>query len=110
MAWFTLDIFLAYVVRGVIRVFLYFSTGNWSRSMALILRARELGPGWGCTSVKLDYRFNLNGVEMEGSDIKPFLSGWHSSSHAKSFTHNVPRTIRVNPKNPQQTHFFEMDQ
>jgi hypothetical protein len=30
--------------------------------------------------------------------------------YAESFSHNMPRIIRVNPKNPQETRFFEQDQ
>jgi len=53
--------------------------------------------------------FQMGASKRSGYAI-PFLGLWKAKGYAESFSHNMPRIIRVNPKNPQETRFFEQDQ
>jgi hypothetical protein len=110
MGWLVLDIFLVYVFKCTIRVFYFFESLGWKRTVAKVTGRAVLNPGWGCSSVRLHYRFDSNGHSIKSQDEIPFCMLWHSKTYAESFTHNLPRTIRVKPKNPQNTRFFEWDQ
>jgi hypothetical protein len=69
-----------------------------------------LDPLFGCPSVKLFYKFDFEGHSTKGSDVIPFSDVLRAKAYAERFPHNLPRTVRVNPENPQETRFFEWDQ
>lgn len=110
MGWGTLDIMLVYLFKSAIRVFNYFKSSKWERTTAFVTGKIVLNPTWGGPSVKLHYRFDSNGCLTKGWDVIPFRARYQAKYYADSFSHNLPRTIRVNPKNPQKTQFFELDQ
>jgi len=111
MGWGTLDIMLAFLFKSAVRMFYYFKSSSWERTTALVTGHIVLHPIWlGCSSVKLHYKFDSNGDSIKGWDSIPFLGVSQAKYYADSFSHNLPRTIRVNPENPQETHFFERDQ
>jgi hypothetical protein len=110
MAGLVLDIILTFLFKGTIRVFRFFRSSKWERCTAMVTGQVVQAPNWGCSSVKLYYRFSSNGCSTKGWDEIPFYARSHARYYAKSFSHNLPRTIRVNPKNPQETLFFERDQ
>jgi hypothetical protein len=60
--------------------------------------------------VKGDYKFDYDGRSIKGGDVIPLSGVPQAKTYAESFTHNMPRIIRVNPKNPHETRFFEQDQ
>jgi hypothetical protein len=105
-----LDILLTYLFKGAMRMFYYFQSAKWERTTALVTGQVVLNPIWGCPSVKLHYRFVSNGRSTKGWDVIPALWRPEARDYAGSFRHNHPVTIRVNPKNSQETHFFERDQ
>ena len=105
-----LDQLLTYLFKSAVRVFYYFKTSEWQRTTAFVTGKIVLDPIWGCPSVKLHYRFDSNGSSTKGWDVIPFHYRIDAKPYAKSFPHNHPVTIRVNPKNLQETRFFERDQ
>jgi hypothetical protein len=105
-----LDKILVCSFRSALRVVHYFESSKWERAKALVTGQVVLYPIWGCSSVKLHYRFYADGHWIKGWDVIPFLWLTEARTYAKSFPHNLSRIIRVNPKNPQETHFFERDQ
>jgi hypothetical protein len=105
-----LDIVLTFSVKIAVRVFYYLQSARWEHTTAFVTGQVVLDPIWGCPSVKLHYRFDSNGHPTKGSDVIPALSRPEGRNYAESFPHNHPVTIRVDPKNPQETHFFERDQ
>jgi hypothetical protein len=104
------DRVLMYLIKSVVRVFHYFRSSNWERTRALVTSHIVLDPFLGCASVKLFYKYDSNKGPAIGWDLIPFQGALHAKYYAESFTHNLPRIIRVNPKNTQETHFFERDQ
>jgi hypothetical protein len=93
------------------RAFYYFQSTKWERTIGFVKGQVVLDPIWGCPSVKLHYRFDSkNGHPTKGWDVIPALSLLEARNYAASFPHDHPVTIRVNPKNPQKTQFFERDQ
>jgi len=104
------DRVLMYLIKSAVRAFLYFISSNWERTRALVTGHIVLDPFLGCPSVKLHYKFDSNGGSIKGWDVIPALSPLPAKSYAENFLHNHPVTIRVNPKNPQNTRFFELDQ
>jgi len=106
----TLDTPLTFLVKSAMRVFYYFQSTRWERTTAFVTGQVVLDPiWWGCPSVKLHYRFDSNGRSTKGWDVIPALSYLEARNYAESFRHNHPVTIRVNPKNPQDTYFFQRD-
>jgi len=101
---------LAYLFRMAVRLFYYFKTTKWQRTTAFVTGQIIVDPAWGFPSVKLHYRFDSNGSSIKGSDLLPCHFGTDAKGYAKSFRHNHPVTIRVNPKNSQETRLFERDQ
>lgn len=105
-----LDIVLTYPFKSAVRVFHYFQSSKWERTRALVTGGIVLDPFLGCPSVKLHYKFDSNGRSTKSWDVIPFTHRLPARAYAESFPHNHPVTIRVNPKNPQKTRFFEHDQ
>jgi len=102
--------YLLFFFRSIIRVFDYLKTSRWERTTASITDKTVLDPFWGCASVELRYRYDSSLGPAEGLDRIPFQGRSFAAYYADSFTHNMPRTIRVNPENPKETRFFERDQ
>ncbi len=105
-----LDIFLAYLIKGSVRVFYFFNSSNWERITATITSRTVLHPDWGCSSVKVYYEFLANGLSINAWDEIPLLMHWHAKTYAESLSPGLKPIIRLNPKNPQVTRFFEWDQ
>jgi hypothetical protein len=110
MAWGDLDTILVCSFKSALRVLRYFQTSKWERVNASVTGKIVNDPIWGCPAVKLHYRFYAQGHSIKGSDVIPFVWLPEARTYAESFTHNLPRIIRVNPRNAQETHFFERDQ
>jgi hypothetical protein len=110
MALGVLDKLLTYSFKSALRVVHYFESSKWERTEAQVTSQVVLYPIWGCSSVKLHYRFDSKGRLIKGWDVIPFPALPQAKYYAESFSHNLPRIVRVNPKNPQETHFFERDQ
>ena len=106
----TPDTLLVFLVKSAVRAFHYFQSSKWEHTTAFVTGQVVQDPIWGYPSVKLHYRFDSNGHSTKGWDVIPALSLLEARNNAESFRHNLPVTIRVNPKNPQETHFFEHDQ
>lgn len=110
MAGLVIDIMLTFLFKITVRALHFFRSLKWERCTAMITGQIVQAPEWGCPSVKLFYRFNSNGFTIKGWDEIPFYSRNHASYYANSFSHNLPRIVRVNPRNPQESQFFEKDQ
>jgi len=111
MAWGDLDKILVCSFKNAVRVFRYFESSKWERVKASVTGQIVQDPiWWGCPTVKLHYRFYTEGHSIKGWDVIPFLWLPDARTYAESFSRNLPRIIRVNPKNAQETHFFERDQ
>ena len=111
MAMGVLDTILACSFKSALRVFRYFESSKWERVNALVTGHIVHDPiWWGCPTVKLHYSFYAAGRTTKGWDVIPFLWLPEARTYAESFPHNLPRIIRVNPKNPQETQYFERDQ
>lgn len=105
-----LDIILALSFKSALRLFYYSKSSAWKRTTAFVTDQIVLKPIWGCPSVKLDYRFDSIGYSTKGWDVIPFPGVPQAESYARSFSHNSRVIIRVNPKNPLQTRYFDVDQ
>ena len=101
---------LAYLFRIALRLFDYFKTRSWERTIAFVTGQIVVDPAWRFPSVKLHYRFDSNGSSTKGWDVLPFQFVTEAKEFAESFPHNHPVTIRVNQDNSQETRFFERDQ
>lgn len=106
----TYDEIVTYTFKGLLRLYSYYTSYRWKRVSATFVDQELLSPILGCASVKLHYKFDVDGKVMEGADTIPFPTRIDARSYARSFTHNHPQTIRVNPMNPLETRFFEQDQ
>ena len=102
---------LPFLFVCALRVFRYLESSTWVRVNASVTGRIVNDPiWWGCPSVRLHYKFYANGHWNKGWDVIPFESILDARPYAGSFSHNSLRIIRVNPKNAQETHFFERDQ
>jgi hypothetical protein len=99
-----------YILKSTIRGFHFFKSYGWVRAKASFTNWTVKDPVWGCSSVKLRYKFESNGRSITGSDEKPFYMRFHAKTYAESLSRDLHPIIRVNPKNPQNTRFFELDQ
>ena len=104
------DRVLMYLIKSAARAFYYFKSSDWERTGALVTGHSVSDPFFGAPDLKLFYKYDSSEGPAKGSDSIPFQSRPHAKYYAESFPHNLPRVIRVNPKNPQETHFFELDQ
>jgi hypothetical protein len=106
----TLDELLTYLIKSALRFYHYYKSSDWQQTKAHVTDQVALLPIWGCASVKLHYKFELNRDLIESSDVIPFRFRLDAKTYAENFTRNVARVIRVNPGNPQETRFFRRDQ
>jgi hypothetical protein len=83
MAGLVLDIILAFLFKGTVRMFLFFSTSGWERTTAVVTSRTVLDPDWGCSSVKVHYEFAANGSSVEAWDEIPFYMSWHAKTYAE---------------------------
>jgi hypothetical protein len=104
------DKILGYLIKSAVRAFRYYKSSSWEQTTALVTGHIVLDPCLGCPSVKLHYKFDYDGRSIKGWDVIPFTGLYKAKYYAESFTHNMPRTIRVNPRNSHETRFFEQDQ
>jgi hypothetical protein len=104
------DRVLMYLVKSAVRAFYYFKSSDWVRTRALVTGHTVSDLCLGAPDLKLFYKYDSSEGPAKGSDLIPFQSRPHAKYYAESFPHNLPRIIRVNPKNPQETRFFERDQ
>jgi hypothetical protein len=104
------DLVITFFLKITARAFLYLRSIRWKRTAAFVTGTIILEPFLGCPSVKLCYRFDLNGHEIESWSKVPMSTMYDAKTYAGSFSHAMPRVIRVNPKNPERTLFFELDQ
>ena len=105
-----IDIIFVYLFKCSIRVFFFFKSSGWDRTKASFTEWTVVDPDWGCSSVKLHYDFLSAGSSTTGWDEIPFYMRWHAKTYSESLSRDLHPTIRVNPKNPHETHFFEFDQ
>jgi hypothetical protein len=105
-----LDKLLTYSIKSLIRAFRRQQSVKWERTRALVTGAIVVNPLWGCSSVRLHYKYDLDGQSTKGSDIVPFLALWKAREYADSFPHNLPRVVRVDPNDTRNTRYFDIDQ
>jgi hypothetical protein len=96
-------------LRNVLRIFLYFESSKWDRVTALVTGCAIDEHFW-YAAARLHYKFDYLGSAVKASDVCTFIGKYSAQDWAATFPHNFPVTIRVNPKNTQQTRFFEADQ
>jgi hypothetical protein len=106
----TLDEVLTYLFKSALRTCRYYKSSSWEQTTAQVTGQIVLLPIWGCASLRLHYKFDLEGDLIKSSDVIPFRFRLDAKTYAQNLTHNVTRVIRVNPRNPQETRFFERDQ
>lgn len=104
------DLVITFFLKIIARAFLYLRSIRWKRTTAFVTDRIILKPFLGCPSVKVCYRFDLDGHEIESWSKVPILTMYDAKIYADSFSHNTPKVIRVKPQNPERTLFFEMDQ
>ena|ERR1035441_9882668 len=97
------DLVVTYFLKSTVRAFLYVMSSGWERTTAIVTGQVILEPFLGCPSVKLCYKFDLNGQVINSWNKVPLPTMYDARTYAASFSHNMPRIIRVNPKNPQET-------
>ncbi len=106
----SLDSLLMYLTKNIVRALHYIESSNWERTTAFITEHDVLNPFLGCRTVKLHYRFDFYGQPISSRDSIPVLGLLEAEDYAGNFRHNLPVIVRVNPKNPQKTQFFDVDQ
>jgi hypothetical protein len=104
------DLVITFLIKITARAFLYLMSIRWKRTTAVISNQVILKPFSGCPSVKLCYRFGLNGRQIESWSKVPILTMYDAKIYADSFSHDPQRVIRVNPRDSERTLFFELDQ
>jgi hypothetical protein len=110
LGWLTIDIFVVYLFRASIRLFRFFESRKWDRVVASLTDWTLVNPFWGGPSLKVRYEFVVRGRSIAGQDEFSFAMPLQTKSYAKSLSRGLPSLIRVNPKNPNETRYFDRDQ
>ncbi len=110
MGWLTIDIFLMYIYRAGIRRFHFSQSRKWDRTVASLTGWTVVRPFWGGPLLKVNYEFMVDGHLITGQDEFSFFMPLQTMSYAKSLSRGLPSIIRVNPKNPHETRYFDRDQ
>lgn len=110
MGFFVVDRILMLLVKGTIRVLRFFQTSNWERVRASVIGCRARLPTCGCPIVRVRYNVISNGHSVECRDEIPFETLLSAERYVQKFFPNMLVIVRVNPKDPQETRFFELDQ
>lgn len=104
------DLVITFFLKITARAFLYLRSIRWERTTAFVTGSTIIEPFLGCPSVELRYRFDQNRHEIESWSYVPMLTMYAAKTYAGSFSHDMPRVIRVSPNDAKRTLFFELDQ
>jgi hypothetical protein len=104
------DVFVIYLSKSIVRLFLFFESWRWKRVPASVLDCIAPDPGIGCPLVKIHYQVNSNGDSWAVREEMPFISARDARRYAEKFAENCTINVRVNPTYRTETRFFGFDQ
>jgi hypothetical protein len=105
-----IDIFLMFFVKAAIRTFRFIRSERWVRTVARILDVTLLDPDMGCPLIRVDYQVIFDDQTLSGREEIPYCFRWSAKQYAQLLSRNPILTVRVNPDNPEEMRFFELDQ
>jgi Protein of unknown function (DUF3592) len=101
MAGWFFDVFVAYLVRGIIILWRNAVSRNWPTVSGSVVRSRLEKPFYGCMYVVVQYKYKMNWERHQGVLNKPYF---YFANDAEAYVRNHPAetelSIRVDPKNP----------
>src|SRR5262249_37688934 len=104
------DLFIAYLVRTLIRASRMRRSRSWSISPANVASMRLLPGGLGCPTTELVYTYSMQGHIFGGIDEKPFLSDDSAAAYVLRFAPGRRLVVRVRPEEPDVSVLRERDQ
>jgi len=102
-----LDIYVVFLWKSIIRTIQFFGSLRWRRAVASLVNRNVQSPLFGCSTVRVYYRFESTPGYQVGEDEVPFCLVWD----AKNFVERLPpgSTVKVRVRKG-KTLFFRLDQ
>jgi len=104
------DLVISSLFKFTVRTFLYWRTIRWRLMTASLTHHSIHEPFWGCPSLELSYKFEMNGQQIESSSKVPMMTMYYARKYAEVLSENMPLGVRVDPRNPKRTMYFDLDQ
>jgi hypothetical protein len=102
-----IDIYVAFAIKGLIRLFGMIRTTSWRRLQAKVLRSSR-DSDW-CPIVTVSYEFNGSAGVETGETVIPFLFTQTADRYARALATGRSITIRVAKDDSYETVFFPRD-
>lgn len=102
-----IDIYVAFAIKGLIRLFWMIRTISWRRLQANVLRSSR-DSDW-CPVVTVSYEFHGSSGTESGETVIPFLFTQTADRYARALTAGRPIMLRVAPEDSSETIFFPRD-
>lgn len=91
------DILIVFVVRTLIQFVRSVRSKSWLIVKAKVASAEKSGGGFGCTVVKLVYKYKFDGKFHSGNHSEPFLSAGAARDYLERYSAGSELTVRVKP-------------
>jgi hypothetical protein len=106
-----IDVWIAYVIKWILRLRRMRGSGSWQLVKAKIDSAL-FDDSWAfnCPTVYIEYTYDFEGQTYNGEDSKPFLIGRFARERMELFKPGATAMARVNPHQPQKSALKRSDQ
>ena len=106
-----IDIFVAWLVKLLLRVRRSWGSNRWELIKATIDDSwLSGGRVWNCPTADVAYTYNVKNGTYTGIDSKPFLSQTFAEGHVERFKQGDTILVRVNPLDPRKSALRLADQ
>ena len=106
-----IDVWLAFVVKLILRFWRTRGCGKWQLVKARI-DSSHVGGGWvwNCPTTEIGYTYDIHGQTYSSIDTKPFLMDSSAKAYAERFERGQKPSVRVDPVRPERSVLRESDQ
>jgi hypothetical protein len=106
-----IDIFIAFLIKSVLRLRRSWGSGKWQRVKAKV-HSSVLAGGWvwNCPTTEIGYTYEFGGQKYSAIDTNPFLSQSSARVEVERFRARKCAVVRVNPVHPERSLIKWLDQ
>jgi hypothetical protein len=99
-----IDIFIAFLIKSVLRLRRAWGGGKWQRVKAKVDSSCLAGGWvWNCPTTEVGYTYEFAGQTYSAIDCNPFLSESSARVELESFKPGKHAVVRVDPTQPQRS-------
>ena len=111
MAGLVIDVWIAFLVKLILRFWRAWGSGKWQLVQARI-DSSHVGGGWvwNCPTAEIGYTYDIHGQTYSNIDTKPFLMDSSAKAYVGRFGRGEKPFVRVDSTRPERSVLRESDQ